>query len=297
MPVAKGYQAENRKDINMTNKIISLNDLYILGVLVLILSITFGIKVLFEKMNSKSIEYIMINKSPALAVRLGAMMFSVILAISGEMTGESLGLTRDIGSFILYSLIVIVLLLLAILIGDKLLLSKIDNMSALQKNNLSVAVFEALYIISTGIILKSSLTGDEGGILSMLIFFLLGQSMLIGFFSLILIWTPFDDVVEIEANNFSAGLLLGGLLLSLSIINYYSILGESSTLMEDITSYFISSIKGIVLLIGFSALIDKVLFLKKDIVREAIVTDKNWGLVLVLVLINIATAVSIGINI
>ena len=280
----------------MLKYIVGINDLYIVGMVMLVLLLAIFGKFVFNLINKGMISDIVENNSKTFSFRFGAFLFGIIFALSGEMIGISNGILQDMLSFLGYSVLMMVLFTIAVFIGDKIILRKLNNTDELREGNMAVAVFEALYIISTGIIARASLVGEGGGVVSVILFFILGQIMLILFFLVALAWTPFDDISEIKKGNVAAGLLLGGMLFSISIINYYSIIGDSTGMINDLFLYFISVIKGGILLLVFSTLLDKIVFPKIRLSKDAIVRDSNWGFVLVVVLVTTAMSITIGLN-
>ncbi|TDT72304.1 uncharacterized membrane protein YjfL (UPF0719 family) [Hypnocyclicus thermotrophus] len=280
----------------MLNNIININDIYTITTIIIVVILALLVKKFFNLTNKEELNKIINGKSNVFAIRFAAILFGVIYASSGEIFGGSIGLFNDIISFFLYSILMFILIFIAVFIGDKLLLSEINNIAALKKGNTAVALFELCYIIATSMTARATLIGDGGSVISVLLFFILGQTVLILFFLIALKLTPFDDVKEISKNNIAASLFLGGLLLAISVINYYSLLGDSTEMLQDAIFYIISAIKGGVLLLLFGYSIDKIIFPKVNITNEVIEKDKNWGLIFIVSMLTIAVSIIIGAN-
>ena len=67
----------------------------------------------------------------------------------------------------------------SLFITDKAMLPKLNNTEELKKGNVAVGFVEFGTLIMTGILAYASIKGDEGGVLSSIIYFFVGQASII----------------------------------------------------------------------------------------------------------------------
>ncbi|MCK5310911.1 MAG: DUF350 domain-containing protein, partial [Desulfobacteraceae bacterium] len=105
--------------------------------------------------------------------------------------------------------------------------------------------------------------------------------------------TPFNVRDEIKNSNLAAGIGLGGILVALGIILRASIEGPSIGWGIDIVNFGIYALYGIIMLLVFRAVIDKILLPTTKIAVE-ITEDKNVAALLVAESAIIAIAIIIA---
>lgn len=125
----------------------------------------------------------------ALSVDFGCFLFALCWITRGSLTdvpagGASGNDGRYFGNFFVYQLIGFVLILFSRFLNDKVILRKVDNVKAIvEDHNIGVACAQGGATIATAIILASACGGvsvDLGeGVLATLIYFAIGQTMLI----------------------------------------------------------------------------------------------------------------------
>jgi uncharacterized membrane protein YjfL (UPF0719 family) len=132
--------------------------------------------------------------------------------------------------------------------------------------------------IATGFILNGAVSGGGGtfvqGILSAGLFFILGQVALLVFGFLYELITPFNVRNEIKKNNLAAGIGLGGILIALGIILMASISGPFTGWGRDVAGFAVYTIYGIVMLLIFRVVVDRILLPTTNIAVE-IEQDRN----------------------
>lgn len=213
----------------------------------------------------------------ALATSIAGYLSATTIIFIGCLLGPSQGIMTDLMTVGGYSILGILLLNLSRVINDKFILHRFSNVKEIieDRNVGTGAVLFGSYIAS-GLIVAGAIHGEGGGILSLIVFFLLGQIALI-LFSKVYNWiTPFDIHDEIERDNVAAGVAFGGTLIAVGII-----------LMKGASGNFISwthnlSIFGMDLLLVFILLplvryfFDKVIMPKASLDHE-IQYDRNLG--------------------
>ncbi|MFQ5598485.1 MAG: DUF350 domain-containing protein [Nitrospiria bacterium] len=155
----------------------------------------------------------------ALATSIAGYLAATTIIFIGCLLGPSQGITADLMTVGGYSMLGIALLNFSRVINDRFILHSFSNVKEIieDRNVGTGAVLFGSYVAS-GLIVAGAIHGEGGGILSLLVFFSLGQISLI-LFSKIYNWmTPFDIHEEIEHDNIAAGVAFGGTLVAVGII-------------------------------------------------------------------------------
>ncbi len=233
----------------------------------------------------------------AVGLRRSGLYLGIAIALCAVVTGDSKGFYSDILALFTDSGLILISLFLSRYINDKIMLGHINNDQECMQGNAAVGIVEACMYIATGFVLNGSLTGLSNtmveSILSTLVFFILGQAALLIFGYLYEVITPFNVRDEIKKGNPAAGLGLGGILIALGIILRSSIAGPSTDWSIDIANFGIYAVYGIVMLLVFRLVIDKILFPTTKLSLE-ITEDKNVAALLVAESAIIAVAVIIA---
>ncbi len=160
-----------------------------------------------------------------------------------------------------------------------------------------MGIVEACMYIATGFILRGSLLGEGGtfvqSLLSVLVFFVLGQMVLLLFGLVYQLITPFDVREEVKKNNPAAALGLGGVLIALSIILMSAIAGPFTGWARDIGNFCAYALGGMILLILFRSFMDKIVLPTTRLAVE-VQEDQNAAALLVVESTLIALAILIG---
>ncbi len=155
------------------------------------------------------------NDNPAVALALCGYLFGIVFAIAGIMSGADLALVDEIIDLVLYGLLAIVLLNISSFINDRLVFHRFDNSTELvDDRNIGLGAVEGAFATASGLVLYGALLGENGGIVTALVFWLLGQFAFLLFAYLYNLITPFDFVAEIEKNNHAVAFAFAGLLLA-----------------------------------------------------------------------------------
>ena len=244
----------------------------------------------------------------AVGLRRSGLYLGIAIALSGAMTGTSKGFFIDSIQLFIDGLIITGFMFSCRFINDYMMLGNIDNDAECIKEftdakgntivgNTAVGMVEAGMYIATGFILNGSVAGTSGsfvlGIASAILFFVLGQLALLIFGLVYELVTPFNVRLEIKQNNLAAGIGLGGILIALGIILRASIAGPFTGWANDIISFGIYAAFGIILLLIFRVVADKLLLPTTNIATE-IKEDKNVAALLVVQSAVIAVAIIIA---
>lgn len=244
----------------------------------------------------------------AVGLRRAGLYLGIAIGMLGALSGGSDGFVADMCYLFVDGILITGCLFLSRFINDFIMMGNMNNDKECVKvfilgdgrtavGNTALGMVEAGMYIATGFILNGSISGGGGSfwqsIASALLFFILGQGVLLVFGLIYEIITPFHVKDEIKQNNPAAGIGLAGVLVALGIILKGSLSGPFTGWVNDITGFFIYTIFGMILLLGFSALVDRYLLPTTDIATE-IEEDKNVAALVVVQATIIAIALIIA---
>lgn len=224
----------------------------------------------------------------AVAVSFMGYMFAVGIVIYGVFTSEPNAgyvLTRkellfDLLDVIIWSAYGIVLLNLGRVINDKILLSKFNNTKELvDDKNVGTGAVELGSYIGSALIIRAALYGEDtsfvAGVVSTLIYFVIGQLGFIVFSWIYQLLSRYDLHAEIEKDNVSAGVAFGASMIAIAILLSGFIMRYDSLL--GFLAWFVACL---FFLTVSRYLVDKIL-LPGSLLDEEISQDQNWGAALV----------------
>jgi uncharacterized membrane protein YjfL (UPF0719 family) len=274
------------------------NDLYYIAFLVVSLAFMYLAKVITELYCQKCYCFskdteIVDSKNTAVGFRLAGLYIAIALGLSGALIGSSAGFANDLKNLLVDGTVLLGLLFVAWWINDKVMLSEIDNTKAIKEGNTAVGLVEVGSFIATGLIAKGSLIGNGSGWLTVIVFFFLGQIFLVAYYKIYEKLSPYDDSRELASGNNAAGLMIAGMMIGLGIILSKSVTGDFSNWHYDITMFCISAAKGMVGLLVFTYILDR-LFLPKVNIFDAVSTYQNVAAVSVSVAIKIGLCLIIA---
>lgn len=231
----------------------------------------------------------------AVGLRRAGLYLGIAIALSGALDESSNGFYLDLVQLLIDGFIITGFMFSSRFVNDYIMLGNICNDEECVKTiihedgsksvgNSAVGMVEAGMYIATGFILNGSISGTGGtfiqGIASAILFFIMGQMALLLFGYLYELITPFNVRSEIKNNNLAAGVGLGGILIALGIILRSSISGPFTGWAHDLASFGIYTVYGIVLLLIFRVVVDKLLLPTTDIATE-VKKDRNVAALIV----------------
>lgn len=214
--------------------------------------------------------------------------FAIALAISGyyiasaaifvgALLGPSKGLFNDLISVGGYSALGLVFLNIARWLNDKMILNKFcDTDHLVKKHNLGVGAVHFGVYVATGFIAAGAISGQGGGVVSAVVFFILGQLSLFLFGCIYGFFTPYNIHAEIEKQNIAAGVAFSGTLIALSIIIMKAVSGDFVNWKQDITLFAAVNVMAFVFLPIIRLLMDRVVIPGHHLSKE-IRDDQNLG--------------------
>ena len=147
----------------------------------------------------------------------------LLITIGGSIIGESYGFWIDIQHIFIYGVISILLLQISAFLGNKLILPKFDlKKEIIDDQNEGTGIIEAVIYIVNGLILYGALIGESTtlveGITTFMVYWAIGNIMLIITSKIYTLWLNYNIHSEIEKDNVAAGIAFSGALLALGII-------------------------------------------------------------------------------
>lgn len=171
----------------------------------------------------------------AFALAHTGYFIGLILAIGGVMMGETAGLLTDLLYIGVYGILSLILLNLSIIINDKIILRKFSVRKEIcEDQNEGTGLLEGASSIATGLIIMGSVYGEGGWIDTVLIYWVIGQVLLI-FTAYVYNWiTPFDVHEHIEKDNVAVGVAMAGAIIAIGNLIRHG-------LMHDFESWWITA--------------------------------------------------------
>jgi len=236
------------------------------------------------------------NSNGGIGLRRGGLYLAIAIGMLGTVTAPSMAhsFLGDILAVALDGMFVLVFVMTARIIFDAVVIHDLDNDQAIKDGNKAVGFVEAGGYIATGVIAFSSFHGEGGPWYSSLVFFVLGQVVLLAMVRAYEVFAPFNAVEEVYRGNEAAGLLLGGMMVAIAFMLYGAISGPFTGWLADLTSFALSAAAGIVLMIFvINKYVDQ-LFLPGTDIRTEVVRDRNVAAITVVVAVKIALGLALG---
>jgi len=208
------------------------------------------------KLNFELVE----KDNAALALSLVGYYFGLVLAIGGTIAGPSAGLVEDLYDLVIYGILSIILLNISWFLCDKLILYKFRvSEELIRDHNQGTGVVSAGISVASGFIIYGAVSGEGGSIWTVLVFWALGQVLLILAGLVYELITPYNIHEEIEKDNVAAGVSFAGALVSIGVIIGLAGEGDFTAWSVDLPVYIGFAVLGLILLPIIRLLTDKVL--------------------------------------
>ncbi|WP_234984996.1 DUF350 domain-containing protein [Tenacibaculum dicentrarchi] len=204
---------------------------------------------------------------------------ALIIVIGGAIIGESYGFITDIQHIFIYGIIAIALLLLSVWISNKVILNKFDlKKEIITDENEGAGVIEASIYIANGLILYGALIGESetliSGILTFLIYWIIGNIVLIIGSKVFIAWMGYDIHNQIEKDNVAAGVSFSGAILAIGIITMNAILDPFLDWTTTLIDISLQTLLGCLLLPVMRLFADKILLPGRKLTDEIINQEK-----------------------
>lgn len=211
------------------------------------------------------------SDNPAVALALCGYLFGIVFAIAGIMSGEKLALIDEIIDLLLYGLLAVVLLNLSSFINDRIIFHRFDNSDKLvAERNIGLGAVEGAFATASGLVLYGALLGEGGGIVTALVFWLLGQFAFLLFARLYNLITPFDFVTEIAKNNTAVAFAFAGLLLAAANLMRVATAFDFVTWQENLQNFAMIFVLGVLIFPLLRFVTDRLLIPSASLTHELV---------------------------
>jgi uncharacterized membrane protein YjfL (UPF0719 family) len=224
---------------------------------------------------------------------------ALIIVIGGTIVGESYDFATDILLIFVYGILGIALLLVAAWISNKLILTKFDlKKEIIADKNEGSGIIEAAIYIANGLILYGALIGESetllSGITTFLIYWIIGNFVLIVASKIFTSWMGYDIHTEIENDNVAAGISFSGAVLAIGIITMNAILDPFVNWTTTLVDISLQTVLGCILLPVIRLFADKILLPGRKLTDEIVNQEKpNIGAGLIEAFAYVAAAILI----
>lgn len=240
-------------------------------------------------------EHIEGRKNLSMALMRTGQYLGIAIGMAAALTGGESGahsFVKDLTLLAVDGALIVALFQVSRVICDKLIITMACNDTEIENNNIAVGLAECGMLIGTGLIMNGAFSG-EGDLLQGVVFFLLGQAVFIAAARLFTAIKSYHIIKEIVQGNVSAGIVLAGNFVSLGFIMRTSVSGAFTSWTNDLLSFSISAVSGIVFLILFQWIAD-LLFLPTTKERQQIVDNKNSAAALIIAGIQTGLSIIVG---
>jgi len=214
----------------------------------------------------------------AVGLRRSGAQLGLAIAMLGVMSGASNpDIMKDMIDTFTYGLVAIGFMVTSLFFTDKALLPKVNNTEELKRGNVAIGMVEFGTLVMTGILAYASIKGDDGGILSSVVYFVAGQItmvILVLFYEKVLA-RKINPVARVLEGNLSAGVYLSGKIIAYGLILQSAIVGNNnaSFTSDAVIEYIVAAFAGMILLYIFEILID-LLIVTSTKVSDIIIKDQ-----------------------
>ena len=237
----------------------------------------------------------------ALALSISGYYLGVIIVFLGAVfqpdagpVGDNLGFTSDywqeVLNVLIYSAVGIVILNVARIVVDRVVLYQFSTeKEIIEDRNAGTGAVEFGVYVAVSLVIAGSISGEGGGPEHSLVFLALGLATLVLYTLFYELTTPYKIHDEIERNNASVGVALGGNLIAIGIISLKAIAGDFVGWSEALAGFITFALLGFILLLVVRRLTDFVLFPKVKVSNELAV-DQNLGVGLIMAAVVISVS-------
>ena len=195
----------------------------------------------------------------------------LLLTIGGAVLGPSNGLVQDMVDIFSYGLLGIVLLNISVFINDKLILRKFSvHKEIIEDQNVGTGVVEGANAVATGLILLGAVSGEGGSILTAIIFWAIGQVLLIATEMFYNVITPYDVHEHIEKDNVAVGIGFAGAMISIGNLIRFALMHDFVSWEDSLITISIDVGIGLLFLPIVRIATDKILLPGRNLTDELI---------------------------
>ncbi len=160
-------------------------------------------------------------------------------------------------------------------LNDWLILTRSDaDREIVEDQNCGVGMVSAANHVATGLILNGVLSGEGGGLIALLLFWVLGQLALVVAAKVYDRLMPYDVQTALEKDNVAVGTAYAGVLLAIGNIVRFAVAGDFVSWTKSLAGFAISVLLGLVLLPLVRVAADK-LILPGGRLTQELVSQEN----------------------
>jgi uncharacterized membrane protein YjfL (UPF0719 family) len=213
----------------------------------------------------------------AIGLAMSGYYLATAAIFVGALLGPSRGLVQDLLTVGGYSLLGLAMLNLCRWFNDKAILRKFsDTEQLVSEKNIGVGAVHFGIYLATGLIAAGAISGEGGGVVSSVVFFVLGQASLLLFSLIYEKLSPYDIHQELLNQNTASGVAFGGHLIALSIIIMNAASGDFVDWQKDLTLFGLANIGAFIFLPIVRLAVDRMIIPGQSLGRE-IKEDRNIG--------------------
>lgn len=207
----------------------------------------------------------------------------LLFTVGSAIIGPSKGILIDLLDIFVYGILGILLLNISIKLNDIFILSKFSvHKEIIEDRNTGTGIVEAASSIANGLIIWGALSGIGGSILTAVVFWMVGQVLLIIASLVYNLITPYDVHEHIEKDNVAVGIGFAGALVSLGVLLRFALIPDFVSWEESLVLTLVDFLIGIVFLPIARFIADKILLPGRNLTDELINQEKpNYGVALI----------------
>ncbi|NIM16898.1 MAG: DUF350 domain-containing protein [Candidatus Aminicenantes bacterium] len=249
-------------------------DNVITGVILLVCSavILFVGKIIYDVLHRKFRlrEELLKKDNFALGYAVSGYYLGLILAVGGILTGPEGYWLDEVFDVVYFGLISVVLLNLSAFLQDKIIFRTFSmQKEIIEDENPGAGIIEGAHHIANGLILYGAMSG-EGDLLTALIFWAIGQVVLVIAGTIYNVITPFDIHKEIERDNVAVSVAVAGVLVAIGNIIRFAIEGSFESWQANLSELGITLVYGFILLPVIRFFVDHLLLPGEKITDELV---------------------------
>lgn len=218
---------------------------------------------------------LVINDNLAFSIAHLGYLIGLLMAVGSAIVGPSNGLLIDLMDIGIYGILGIILLNLSVYINDKVLLRKFSvRKEIIIDRNVGTGVVEGASAVASGLIIFGAVVGESTniiqGLTTAVIFWALGQAILILTSYVYNLITSYDIHEHIEKDNIAVGIGFAGAMIAIANLVRFAIEGEFVGWGNIFSEVGIDVLIGLALLPVIRLITDKILLPGANLTDEII---------------------------
>ena len=217
------------------------------------------------------------NDNPAVGIRLASFLLAMVISFLGMVHPSGVSFGEDLNNIFFYGSLAVLFLLVSGFVNDKAILFGFNNTKeVVGEKNMAVAIVEASTYLATAFIMAGALKGWEGGFLTAIIWFAIGQGFLVAI-ALLYRMCVRNVFAALDTHNVACGFSLGGFLLSGGIRLGTAVSGPVTSWQADLTDVAVYFGLWLVTIVVTHFVADW-LMVPSARIRDEVMKDRNIGI-------------------